>query len=360
MTDINQSGLAYAKALLAAGKIDKTSPWAWDDAADGNALLGAGGVDWTAYGRVHLGLDRAAADKTKARWKYPFAKGGKLYRSALTAIRQRAGAQHDTAIMGAAGELLAKIDGGVRAGADLPGLIEVKAAPFEFKFLDDGEPPGTFEGYASTFDTEDDGGDVIAPGAFDRTLGQARATGRMPKMLLNHGGMAGYYSSPSPEDLLPIGKWKSMTPDAHGLAAKGQLINLDTEHGRRVHGAMKEGELSDLSIGYVPRDFVRGTKPNEPRRTLKAVDLHEVSPVTFPMNRLATINQVKAAEALALFDPRDMEAALRDAGLSRSDAVKAIAVFRSSPLRDAGDPDQALRDAATSDDLAALAARIRG
>jgi hypothetical protein len=89
----------------------------------------------------------------------------------------------------------------------------------------------------------------------------------MPKMLLNQGGMGGWMSSPSPEDMLPIGKWKDMAPDSHGLQSKGRLINLDTETGKRVYGAMKEGELSDLSIGYIARDFVRGTKPNEPRRS---------------------------------------------------------------------------------------------
>lgn len=358
MTDLNQTGLAHARSLIAAGKVDKTSDWSFT-ADDGNALLGASGADWTEYSRVHLGVDKSAADKTKARWNYPVAKGGKVYRSGVIAAKDRAGQQGDKAVETAAGDLLEKIDGSAPKGAH-SGLIECKAAPFEFKFVDDGsEPEGTFEGYASTFDTEDAGGDLMLPGAFDKTLAQAKASGRMPKMLLNHGGMGGYFASPSPEDMLPIGKWSAMTPDTHGLQAKGRLINLNSEHGGRVYGAMKEGELSDLSIGYIPRDFSYGKKPNEPRRTLKSVDLMEVSPVTFPMNRLATINQVKAAAAFATIDPREMEAALCDAGLSRRDALKAVAVFRQLPLRDAGESGQALCDAATSDEVRGLAARIR-
>lgn len=357
MTDLNEAGRAYARSLIAAGKVDRSAAWSFS-AEDGDALLGAGGADWTTYGKAHLGVDRSATDKTKARWDYPFAKGGKVYRSALIAIKQRAAAKGDSAVLGAATELLDKVDAAsAPKGAD--SSAEFKAFRFEFKFVeDDSAPAGTFEGYASTFNTEDDGGDMMLPGAFDRTLAQAKATGRMPKMLLNHGGMGSYFASPSPEDMLPIGKWTDLAPDSHGLQARGRLINLDTEKGKTIHGAMKEGELADLSIGYVARDFARGTKPNEPRRQLKAVDLHEISPVTFPMNRLATINAVKAM-AFSPFEIRELETALRDGGLSRSDAGKAVAVFKSMLQRDAGAPETVPRDAATSDDVRALAARIR-
>ena len=46
----------------------------------------------------------------KARYKYPFGKNGKVYRSAITAIRQRAGQQGDDDIFNAAGELIDMID----------------------------------------------------------------------------------------------------------------------------------------------------------------------------------------------------------------------------------------------------------
>src|ERR1700742_4855069 len=97
MTDLNLVGESYAHSLVSAGKVDQASSWSFE-AADGNALLGKNGDDWDSYSKAHLGLDRSANDKTKARFKYPFAKGGKLYRSALIAIKQRAAQQNDAAV----------------------------------------------------------------------------------------------------------------------------------------------------------------------------------------------------------------------------------------------------------------------
>jgi hypothetical protein len=63
--------------------------------------------------------------------------------------------------------------------------------------------------------------------------------------------------------------------------------------------------------------------------------------VTFPMNDKARIGSVKSD-----FDPRELEAMLREATLSRSDAVKAVAVFRKLLQRDAGEPITSPRDEA--------------
>jgi phage head maturation protease len=58
---------------------------------------------------------------------------------------------------------------------------------------------------------------------------------------------------------------------------------------------LKERALDGLSIGYSVGEFSRGTKPNEPRRTIKTIkSLPEVSLVTFPMNELARTGAVKS------------------------------------------------------------------
>lgn len=110
MASLNSAGRTYADSLISQGKVNKTASWSFN-AEDGNALLGPNGDDWTNFGKHHLGVDSNEANNTKAHWKYPFAKGGTLYRSALTAIRQRASQQNDTAIFDAAGAMIEKIDG---------------------------------------------------------------------------------------------------------------------------------------------------------------------------------------------------------------------------------------------------------
>jgi HK97 family phage prohead protease len=216
---------------------------------------------------------------------------------------------------------------------------ERKAVLFEFKFAENAAP-GVFEGYGSVAGNEDDYGDVIQNGAFAGVLARHQTKGTMPKMLLNHGSMGSMFGGDPMADL-PIGKWTSMSEDAKGLECKGRLINLDTESGKRIYGAMKEGELGGLSIGYRAGDFVRGTKPNEPRRTIKSIkDLLEVSPVTFPANEMATIGSIKGAG----LTEREFERLLtRDAGLSRSEALVVInrGVKAYLAMRDAGD-DQGL------------------
>ncbi|MGJ5149860.1 HK97 family phage prohead protease [Bradyrhizobium sp. HKCCYLR1023] len=198
-----------------------------------------------------------------------------------------------------------------------------RAVSFQYKFVEDGNPAGTFEGYGSVFNNEDDGGDLITPGAFTGVLARHAAKSTMPKMLLNHGSMGGFFGGGDPMSDVPIGCWSGMSEDNHGLQCKGRLINLDTECGKRIYGAMKEKALDGLSIGYRVGDFVRGTKPNEPRRTIKSIkDLPEVSLVTFPMNDLARTGAVKAADIRTV---REFEDALRDVlGFSHA-AAKSIA-----------------------------------
>jgi HK97 family phage prohead protease len=197
-------------------------------------------------------------------------------------------------------------------------------AVFEYKFVEEAASPGTFEGYGSVFNNEDDGGDLIQPGAFAGVIQRHQAKATMPKMLLNHGSMGGgFFGGNDPMADLPIGCWSTMSEDTHGLQCKGRLINLDTESGKRVYGALKEHALDGLSIGYTVGEFTRGTKPNEPRRTIKTIkSLPEVSLVTFPMNELARTSTVKAADVRTV---REFEDFLREVGGFSHAAAKSIA-----------------------------------
>ncbi|MBX5239330.1 HK97 family phage prohead protease [Rhizobium sp. NLR22b] len=227
------------------------------------------------------------------------------------------------------------------------GLGELKVADIA---ASDGEM--TFSGYGAVFNNVDAGDDLILKGAFAETIKSAKSTGIWPAMLSQHG----VYGS----QMTPIGVWTEMKEDDIGLYVEGKLAN--TERGREVYELLKmkpRPAISGLSIGYRAKEWTLRSTPTEPRRTLKAVDLLECSLVTFPMNGKARVLSVKSE-----FNPREIEDSLRDAGLSRADSVKAVAVFKSMLLRDEAEPDTDLRDeeeAAIKSDaqLTELAERIK-
>jgi len=107
-TIFNRKGYDHAQNLIRAGKVDRDSSWSFS-AEDGNRLLGDP-PDWEEYSRWFLGHADEGNPQTKEYWKYPFGKDGKVYRSALIAIRQRAGQQADETIFRAAGRLLEMVD----------------------------------------------------------------------------------------------------------------------------------------------------------------------------------------------------------------------------------------------------------
>ena len=130
---LNEAAYRHARELVEAGKVDRTSAWSFD-ARDSNALLGDP-PDWSEYRLWFLGRRPEADEKTKAAWAYPYGKGGKVYRSALVAIRQRAGQQGHREIFDAAGRLLELIDR--EHLGDVAILSELT--------LEDGEAPKTVE-----------------------------------------------------------------------------------------------------------------------------------------------------------------------------------------------------------------------
>lgn len=209
--------------------------------------------------------------------------------------------------------------------------LEVKFAPDQM----DGAT-GDFSGYGAVFGNVDSYGDVIQPGAFKANLREWKREKKLPHMLAQHGGFM-----MSDMDGIPIGVWTDMEEDDKGLFVKGRIINLDTDRGKTIYGAMKEGALDGLSIGYMAKKFTLGTKPGEPRRKLEAVDLVEVSVVTNPANGKARVANIKAADRVTTI--REFEDFLRDAGGFSHAAAKAIAShgFKAADPRDEDKADLA-------------------
>jgi hypothetical protein len=180
--------------------------------------------------------------------------------------------------------------------------------PFEVKAV---EEDGKFTGYGSVFGNVDSYDEIVAPGAFAESLAAWKASDRLPPVLWQHRSGE------------PVGPHLDMAEDTHGLFLTGQLLVNDVVRAREARALMKAKAVNGLSIGFVPRedsyDRVTGI------RTLKKVDLWEVSIVTFPANPQAQIANVKSA-VLALETLAECERYLRDAGgLSRSAATAFIA-----------------------------------
>lgn len=182
----------------------------------------------------------------------------------------------------------------------------------EFKFAEDGPKSGVFSGYGAVFGNTDTYGDVLERGAFKQTLREWEERGKFPPMLLQHGG-GGLFGG-SADDLIPVGKWTAMEENSKGLKVEGELFARDTDRGRYLFESMKAGALDGLSIGFRTVKFRQGTKAGEPRRYLEAVELRELSIVTFPANDRARISSVKSEEIDLLDTLSDCIAFLREAG----------------------------------------------
>ncbi|NGO50440.1 HK97 family phage prohead protease [Allomesorhizobium camelthorni] len=207
-------------------------------------------------------------------------------------------------------------------------------ADFEFKFAT-GAKDGTFSGYGAIFGNVDSYGDVIERGAFKESLRTWESKGKLPPMLLQHGGFFGPV-----DDMLPVGKWTSMEENTKGLKVEGELFALSTDRGQLIYEGMKAGSLDGLSIGYRAKKFTVGTKPTDPTRTLHEVELRELSIVTFPANDKAVVGAVKSADIDALNTISDFEDFLREAGgpaWSKKTVRDFVSRFKKVVRREAGD-----------------------
>lgn len=144
------------------------------------------------------------------------------------------------------------------------------------------------EGYASRFGLPDQGGDIVAKGAFGASLARLAARGDKVRMLWQH------------DPTKPIGVWDEIREDATGLWVKGRLL-ADVSLAREAATLIEAGAIDGLSIGY---RTIRAEKNHKGHRILTEVELWEVSLVTFPMLPEAKLG-AKSAE-----DNQDFAAAL--------------------------------------------------
>lgn len=211
--------------------------------------------------------------------------------------------------------------------------LKTKAVDFEVKAVND---DGFFSGYCSVFDVKDSYGDVVKKGAYADTIKTWQTKGKMPPILWQH------------DRGQVIGVWTKLYEDDHGLYGEGRLLIDDVAKAKEAHALMKHGAIDGLSIGYTLNKWAF----NEEEDTLEllAVDLKEVSVVTFPANEDSRIDNVKSTlQKGELPTLSDFEKFLRDAGFSKSQATAIAGHGLRTLIR--GEPEQKSANSDVSDAL---------
>jgi hypothetical protein len=160
-----------------------------------------------------------------------------------------------------------------------PARKRAGATAFELKPVGariEADAQGIVEGYASLFGVVDQSGDRVAAGAFAKSIARRGPSG--VRMLYQHLAAE------------PIGVWTLIKEDVRGLFVRGRLLT-EVARAREVLSLMRGGALDGLSIGY--RTVKAERAPGQTVRTLKEIDLWEVSVVTFPMLDGARVTGVK-------------------------------------------------------------------
>lgn len=154
--------------------------------------------------------------------------------------------------------------------------------------LDAGDD-GAIEGKAWEFAKPDRIGDMIEPAAF-------KGAALPLPMLFGH------------DQNDPVGVWEALEEAKGALVVKGRLLVEDVARAREVRALVRSGAVRGLSIGFVTRKAVARAGGG---RTIKSLELVEVSLVTLPMHPGARVTSAKSAvEALRVAEAINRAAAL--------------------------------------------------
>lgn len=209
--------------------------------------------------------------------------------------------------------------------------LKTRDFSFEIKAV---EKDGFFSGYGSVFGVKDSYGEVVAPGAFSKSISERAAKGRKLPILWQHRSGE------------PLGVYETVKEDSTGLYLEGRLLVEDVARAKEAQALMKAGAVTGLSIGY----YVLADSWNEKDRlrTLTEVDLQETSIVTFPANDEARVEVVKSMDHILkrgqLPTLPEFEDFLCEAGFSKTQA-KAIAGNGLRKLLDRREADSNTSDA---------------
>ena len=196
-----------------------------------------------------------------------------------------------------------------------------------------GEPTGKIEARITTWGARE-GADgrkfFYKPEGFMEWAESFAKAGRPLPMFLNHNA-----------DSMPVGEWTELEMDDEGMNAKGRLF-LNTTAGSDLYQVMCESPamFGGVSVGayadeyqWVKEDgeaFPAGSGDyyEDGYFQITKGGLRETSVVMYPNNPKAEVKKLEYFRDDGSADLKVLEEALRDAGLSKSEAVAAASVFK--------------------------------
>ena len=227
------------------------------------------------------------------------------------------------------------------------------------------EPTGKIEARVTTWGPRE-GADgrrfYYKPEGFMDWAKEFSEAGRPLPMFVNHEA-----------DAIPVGEWTMFEFDEDGMTASGRLYT-NTTAGSDLYKVMTESPnmFGGVSVGAYANEFAMVDADGEACNDyedgyfqITNGGLREVSVVMYPNNPKAEVSKLEFFRPDGSADLKILEKALRDAGLSKKDAVAAASTFKKvleqrdaapEPIEPA--PSQSESDAeATKELLAALEQR---
>ena len=155
-------------------------------------------------------------------------------------------------------------------------------------------------------------------------------SGRPLPMFVNHSA-----------DAIPVGEWTEFMFDDEGMTASGRLY-MNTTQGEDLYNVMMESPamFGGVSVGAYAEEYQwvkedgsvfpagSGEYWDEGYFQITKGGLREVSVVMYPNNPAAEVHKLEFFRPDGTADLKVLEKALREAGLSRKDAVTAASTFK--------------------------------
>ena len=166
------------------------------------------------------------------------------------------------------------------------------------------------------------------PEGFKAWADEFSASSRPLPMFVNHNA-----------DSIPVGEWTDFDFSETGMTAKGRIYT-ETTQGADLYHVMKVSPemFGGVSVGAYADEYTwvngegeaipSGSGNDDGFFRITAGGLREVSVVMYPNNPNAEVSKLEFFREDGTADLKILESALRDAGLSKSEAVAAASVFK--------------------------------